>query len=127
MSNELLRKRLFDILESLQIILERFEEINTPEDFIKNKDGLKNLDSISMRLQAIGEAIKKLSKDAPLILNQYKEIDWKGVINFRDKISHHYFDLDSEEIFKICKNEIPLLEKIINKIILDLKMHGNHI
>jgi uncharacterized protein with HEPN domain len=127
MSDELLRKRLLDIFDSLQIVLERFEGIKSSEDFLKDKEGLKNLDSISMRLQAIGEAIKKISKEAPYILDQYREIDWKGVINFRDKISHHYFDIDSEEIFKICNNEIPLLKKTINNIISNLETHGNNI
>ncbi len=121
MSGDVLYKILLDIDESLQIILERLNEIKSFDDFLKSKEGLKNLDSIAMRLQAIGEAIKKVSKESPSLLDKYKEINWKGAINFRDKISHHYFDIDAEEIYKICKNDIPLLEKTIKKIISDLK------
>lgn len=121
MSGDVLYKILLDIDESLQIILDRLNEIKSSDDFLKSKEGLKNLDSIAMRLQAIGEAIKKVSKESPSLLDKYKEINWKGAINFRDKISHHYFDIDAEEIYKICKNDIPLLEKTIKKIISDLK------
>jgi len=115
MSGDVLYKILLDIDESLQIILDRLNEIKSSDDFLKSKEGLKNLDSIAMRLQAIGEAIKKVSKESPSLLDKYKEINWKGAINFRDKISHHYFDIDAEEIYKICKNDIPLLEKTIKK------------
>lgn len=122
MSGDVLYKILLDIDESLQIIIERLNEIKSFDDFLKSKEGLKNLDSIALRLQAIGEAIKKVSKESPSLLDKYKEINWKGAINFRDKISHHYFDIDAEEIYKICKNDIPLLEKTIKKIISDLKI-----
>lgn len=39
----------------------------------------------------------------------------------RDIIVHHYFDVDTDEIFRICKEDIPQLYKVIIKIINDLK------
>jgi uncharacterized protein with HEPN domain len=126
MSNELLYKKLLDVDEALKKINGSFNKINKPEDFLKNQDSLDKLDAISMRLQAIGEVIKKVSKDFPEILNKYPEVDWKGAINFRDKISHHYFDIDAEEIFNICKNHIPLLESAVKKILTDTESKINN-
>jgi uncharacterized protein with HEPN domain len=34
----------------------------------------------------------------------------------RDIISHHYFDLDAEEIFNICDNNIEPLAKTLIRI-----------
>jgi uncharacterized protein with HEPN domain len=34
----------------------------------------------------------------------------------RDIISHHYFDLDAEEIFNICDNNIGPLTETLTKI-----------
>lgn len=121
MSDKNLIKNLLDVKEFLFLVKKRFSNINSYEDFIKDDDGLILLDSISMRLQAIGEIIKKIYNKNSELFIKYPEIDWKGVINFRDKISHHYVDIDAEEIFFICYNELTKLENTINKILKDLK------
>ena len=38
----------------------------------------------------------------------------------RDIISHHYFDVDAEVDFDVCKNHIDELAKTINQIIKDI-------
>lgn len=121
MSNELLYKKLLDVAEAIEKINKSFHKILTAEDFLDDQDSMDKLDAISMRLQAIGEVLKKVSKEFPRILSEHPEVDWKGAINFRDKISHHYFDIDAEEIFKICKAHVPLLEKAIKEILKEIE------
>ena len=53
------RELLKFILESVSLIKDRFEVIHSSDDFMYNNDGLMRLDAISMRLQSIGEALKK--------------------------------------------------------------------
>ncbi len=43
-----------DIVFSIELIISRFETIKSSDDFLDG-DGLEKLDSISMRLVAIGE------------------------------------------------------------------------
>ena len=75
-----------------------------------------------MLLIAIGESLKNIDKITnQTLLKQYPEIDWKGAKGMRDIISHHYFDIDAEEIFFVCKKHIPSLSKTIAKMISDLK------
>ena len=50
------------ILESIKMIKDRFEGITSSDDFMYSKEGLTNLDAISMRLQSIGEALKNIDK-----------------------------------------------------------------
>ncbi|WP_228856206.1 HepT-like ribonuclease domain-containing protein [Desulfomarina profundi] len=38
----------------------------------------------------------------------------------RDIISHHYFDIDAEEIYWVCENKIPELIETLQKIIADI-------
>ena len=120
MSKEILRKKFLDIAESLQLVIDRFEGINEPADFLKDDGGLIKYDSILIRLLAIGEALKKVSKKEPGLLEQFPDIDWSGIMGLRDVISHHYFDLDAEVIFKICNEEIIPLQETANKILSDL-------
>ncbi len=67
-----------------------------------------------MLFLATGEAVKNLDKvtDGKL-LSQFPEVDWKGVMGFREIIAHHYFDIDAEQVFFICKNRLqPLIETL---------------
>jgi len=109
-----------DIVYSLKLIQDRFVSIQSSDDFLVDSNGLEKLDSISMRLVAIGEGFKNIDKltDSKLLLN-YPSIDWKGVKGVRDIFSHHYFQLDAETIFDICEGvlKIPCQpDKIIKRI-----------
>lgn len=43
-------------------------------------------------------------------------MDWKGAKGMRDIISQHYFDLDAEVVFSICKDRIPGLIETVMKM-----------
>jgi len=109
-----------DIIFSIELIQKRFVNIHNSDDFLANDNGMEKLDSISMRLMAIGEGFKNIDKltDKKLLV-QYPTIDWKGVKGIRDILLHHYFDLDAETIFSICDdylNELLLVTKQMNKV-----------
>ena len=109
---------LLDIQNSIELILKRFSFINSADDFLKDEKGLEKLDSISMRLIAIGEGLKNIDKLTNRdLLPQYQQIDWRGVKGIRDILSHHYFDLDAEIIYDICKNRLPPLLEVTNTIV----------
>jgi len=111
-----------DILYSLNLIKKRCKTITTSDDFLKDETGLERLDSISMRLIAIGEGFKQIDKlTQQALLNRYPEIPWKQVKGIRDILSHHYFDLDAEVIFEICQNDLELLQNTTSRIIKDLE------
>ena len=109
------------ILEALQKIEWRFTPVNSVDDLTDSPQGMEKLDSICMLLIAIGESCKKIDRlTNGNLLVQYPEIDWKGVKGLRDIISHHYFDIDAEEIFLICSEQIPALNETIQKMIKSL-------
>ena len=51
-----------DIQFSIELIMQRFKKIESSDDFLDNENGLEKLDSISMRLVAIGEGFKNIDK-----------------------------------------------------------------
>ncbi|PJZ64864.1 toxin-antitoxin system antitoxin subunit [Leptospira wolffii] len=110
MSKELLEKFQF-ALESIIVIESRFRKIKSTDDFIGSEEGDILLDAIAMRLQAIGENVKSISKSHPEILDLYPDVDWRNIIRFRDIISHHYEGLDYEIVFNVCSEKIPELKK----------------
>jgi uncharacterized protein with HEPN domain len=56
------------MLDSIALIEGRFATMNSPDEFVQSMDGMTLLDAISMRLQVIGESVRKIQKIAPLIL-----------------------------------------------------------
>jgi len=95
------------IENSIQLINRRFLSINHYTDFYNSDMGLDLLDAICMQLITIGESIKNIDKIThKSLLNNYPNIDWKGIMGIRDIITHHYFDIDAEEIYNICQNDL---------------------
>jgi uncharacterized protein with HEPN domain len=111
-----------NILWSLEQITKRFQSIQSSEDFLKNDMGLEKLDSICMQLINTGEALKEIDKlTERSLLSNYPDIDWKKAKGMRDIITHHYFDIDAETVFVVCKERIPEMQNVIQKILADLE------
>jgi len=70
-------------------------------------------DSILIRLQAIGENIKKIEKITPGFTENVLGVDAAKIIRFRDILSHHYELLDYQVIHNISTVHIPILHVAI--------------
>lgn len=115
---ELVLEILNQLNSSCDLIITRTDSINKFQDFVKDDIGLEKLDAAAMQLIAIGESIKNLDKVTDhKLLSKYPEFKWKKAMGMRDIITHHYFDLNPQIVFDVIKNEIPKLEKLIEKII----------
>ena len=103
--------RLFieDIINSIKNI-EEFSKGLTQDEFLKDK--LKQR-AIERELGIIGEAVKNIPES---LKNKYPEIRWRGIAGFRDILSHAYFGVIAERIWKIIKEDIQILEKQMLKI-----------
>ena len=105
------------ILLSIDLIEQRFESITSSDDFLEDAKGLEKLDAISMRLQTIGEAIKNILKRDPDVLTVVVDKSyWSNIVKFREIISHHYIDIDSEIVFDICNEDIKELKEIVRNV-----------
>jgi uncharacterized protein with HEPN domain len=112
------KELLLFILESIALIKERFETINSSDDFMTDNDGLMRLDSISMRLQSIGEALKNIDKrERDFLLKVAEKRYWSNIIKTREIITHHYIDIDSETIYMICDEKLDELNRNIISLI----------
>ena len=117
MLDDIIRDNLQVILESIVLIENRFSKINSADDLVSSEGGVLILDAIAMRLQVVGELLKKISKIDKSLLEHYPEIEWDKIMRLRDIVSHHYEKVDHEIIFDICTHHIPRLRSTIHKII----------
>jgi uncharacterized protein with HEPN domain len=113
---------LIQILNASKTVAQRFEIVDSVDYFTDTPEGQEKLDSICMQLIAIGESLKNIDKITDKkLLEKYPQVDWKGAKGIRDIISHHYFDLDAEEIYFVCDTKLDTLIETIEKILKDLK------
>jgi len=118
---DLLIEKLEQINDALDRVRRRSERINSSDDFLDTPEGLDKLDAICMMLIAVGEIFKKIDTETGgELLAGYSEIDWKGVKGVRDVLSHNYFNIDAEEIYFICKNNLMPLQQVVKSMLMEL-------
>jgi uncharacterized protein with HEPN domain len=64
-------------------------------------------------LQVIGEAAKALSPD---FRARHPRIPWKSMAGLRDVLVHDYDTIDAEEVWLVVQNDIPSLERELDKL-----------
>lgn len=99
-----------DILEAIESIIEFTSNISM-EEFFADK---KTKDAVVRNFEIIGEAANKLSKG---IKESNKQVDWSGLIGFRNVIVHDYFGIDYDVVWNIKTNHLPKLKNDIRQFI----------
>ena len=90
--------------------IEEFAKAKTEKHFIVDKS-LNN--SILFQFSVIGEAIKHVEKE---ILDKYK-YPWHKVRAFRNLIAHEYYNVKLDAVWKIIRNDVPELKRVIRTIL----------
>lgn len=91
--------------------LESFVKEMSKKDFLKNKIIQS---AVIRQIEVIGEATKNISDN---FKKKYPKIEWKIISGMRDKLIHHYFGVDLEQVWLVVKKDIPVLKKEINFIL----------
>lgn len=113
------KDRLEQIIESIELIISRCENINDANEFLLSPDNMMRFDSCVMRLQAIGEQIGKLLKEDNCPFDQYPEIPWVAAYDMRNFISHEYANIDEAIVFDVIKEDLPRMQEAVKKILND--------
>ena len=107
-----------DCLNKIQI---RFKSVNTVSDLTDSVAGIERLDLLCMPLILIGELVKKIDKVTDQsFFKKYSDIPWEEIKGMRNIMVHDYFNVDAEEIFNTCKDDIPKLAETVELIISEL-------
>ena len=98
-----------DILNSIKNI-EEFARNLDKEKF--SKDILRQ-SAIIRQLEIIGEAVKNMPNS---FREKYPRIAWKDIAGFRDILSHAYFGVNLDRVWKITESDLPKLKEEISRI-----------
>ena len=65
-------------------------------------------------LEVIGEAVKNLSRD---LREEHPEVEWRKVAGLRDKLIHHYFEVDWNVVWDVVSNRLPQLQAQLEELV----------
>lgn len=111
--HEEILERCEQILKSLDAIQEYMSSITSSSDFLKPESGQLHLDAITLRLQVIGENVKKIENHQPQFFWQELAYDVGYIVRFRDFVSHHYEMLDHEIVYQLCITKLPKFTQVL--------------
>lgn len=107
-------------IEDILISMERIEEYITGLDFAIFKQNYMIVDAVVRNFEIIGEASKHIPSE---IAEKYPDIPWKKMYGLRNIVSHEYFGIDYETIWKIASDELPNNIIDLRNLIEQEKMH----
>jgi len=99
-----------DILESGNAILDFVEGLSF-EDFC---DDRKTYSAVIREFEIIGEAVGKLPE---LFRERRPDVEWQDIKDFRNLLSHEYFGVDLEIVWKIIEDDLPALMDAVREIV----------
>jgi len=104
-------------LEYLQHILDETEYLikhsaGLNKDVFIHDDTLRR--AFVRSIEIIGEATKNIPEE---FKQKYAQIDWRPLARMRDKLIHGYFGVDYDIVWDVVINEMPILQKEIERIL----------
>ncbi len=69
-------------------------------------------------MEKIGEAAKQVTEENRI---KYAAVPWRRWAGLRDKLTHAYFDIDLEIVFKTANDHIPTLILTVEKMLQDFE------
>jgi uncharacterized protein with HEPN domain len=98
-----------DITESIDLMGGYLKGISE-EQFTKS---LQIQDAVIRRLEIMGEATKNIPRS---LKEKNKQVDWQKISNFRDFITHSYYEVSLNRIWKTCTEDIPKIKESLKNI-----------
>lgn len=105
------------VIEFLRDIMDWMENAQSFVDGIDRRAfmaDLKTRSAVERAVEIIGEASKHVPDD---IRGQFPDVPWQGMSGMRDRVSHAYFGVDYDILWRTVTEEIPPLLRRLKDVI----------
>ena len=107
------------ILDEINFLTNHVESLEF-EDLLKDELLQRG---VVRSLEIIGEASKNVSSE---LKEAHPEIEWRMMAGMRDKLIHHYFQVNWRIVWNVLTKEIPLLKVQIERITQEPLTNSQH-
>jgi uncharacterized protein with HEPN domain len=104
------RLYLSDILDSGSAIQEFVKGVSF-EEFCNDR---KTYSAVIREFEIIGEAVGRLLDE---LKRKHPDIEWQDIKDFRNLLTHEYFGVDLEIVWKIVQDDLPALVDVVRGIL----------
>lgn len=110
------KQRLIDYLSHIQEAIERIEQYieDTSEIDFLNSSLLQ--DAVIRNFEVIGEASHNIEVKFPVFVAEHPELPLADAYQMRNALSHGYFKVDLELVWRTIHNDLPELHRIVGEL-----------
>ena len=102
------------LLKDILVALDRIDSYTGGMNYGTFAADEKTVNAVIYNFLVIGEAVKLLP---PAVTNDSPEIPWRQIAGMRDKLTHAYFSIDYELVWKTVTVVLPQFRVMIQKIL----------
>lgn len=111
-------ERVEDYLEHIAQAIERatlyVERLGSAEAFRLSQ---RDQDAVIRNIEIIGEAARQIQRHDPEFVTAHPELPWSDMRDIRNKVIHHYFEVDINIVWRTVKNDLPQLKQEIDHLL----------
>lgn len=101
---------LWDMLDAAQMV----EQLVSGLSFIDYDKDRRTQLAVERALEIVGEAAGRVSTP---FRNAHSEIPWRQIIGQRNVLAHEYGEIKQDRLWKVAKENIPMLIKVLKLLI----------
>jgi uncharacterized protein with HEPN domain len=105
------------------------DAVNQVGEYIRGKSREEFLstkllqDGVIRNIEILGEASRLLLSVAPEVATRFPNIPFAAIYAMRNQLSHGYFSVDLEIVWKVIERDIPNLQDQLEKAVAELDQH----
>lgn len=114
----------FRVPDYLSHILQAIGRINHYTEDMTELGFLENeqvQDAVIRNIEIIGEAAKNIEHHYPGFASLHPEVPWGDMYVMRNRVSHGYFTVDLEIVWKTIQNDLPGLSIQLTELLDDMR------
>ena len=116
------RREVADYLRDILDAIQKIERFIGGMDFAQFASDEKTVFAVIRGLEIVGEAAKNVPK---AVQSRYPTVPWREMSGIRDKLTHGYFRVNLEVVWKTIHEDLPGLRVQVDRVLADMAHEKN--
>ncbi|RAR56958.1 uncharacterized protein with HEPN domain [Paraburkholderia unamae] len=108
--------RIPDYVEHMLVAIGRIREYTAPLTSETFESTQVVIDAVVLNLQILGEAAHNVMLANHAFAADHPEIPWQDAYDMRNRISHGYFAINAQTVWKTVQHDLPELEHALRRL-----------